>query len=78
MASFSKTALIFALVIALFFYVPSLEGRKILSMKKMKSTVSLEEPFHCKLATNKKLSGLNIAKDVAVLQYSVPSPGTGN
>ncbi|KAJ0102261.1 hypothetical protein Patl1_04878 [Pistacia atlantica] len=50
MASLSKTALVYVLVITIF-YVPSFEGRKILSVEKMKAVPSLEE--------NLVLSGFN-------------------
>ncbi|KAJ0046897.1 hypothetical protein Pint_04781 [Pistacia integerrima] len=94
MASPSKTALVFVLVITIF-YIPSLEGRKVLSLEKIK-VPTLEDnlvlsalakgtttppcgKFDNKLATNGRLITKDISQDdEGDLDSSVPSPGIGN
>ncbi|KAJ0101838.1 hypothetical protein Patl1_04887 [Pistacia atlantica] len=93
MASLGKTALIFALVITIF-YIPSLGARRVLSLEKIKvptledNLVSIafdkgtKTPpggnFDYKLATDERLIKMDISQDKEILDSSVPSPGIGH
>lgn len=85
MASFSKTALIFVLVIFIF-YIHSLEGRKVLSLEKTKaatlgdnSVLKAFGKFDYKLAKKERLTAADISQDGLVVDSaSVPSPGQGH